>query len=409
MADRTCPKCKLIFQYPSFLKKHLQTSVRCCISDEDIDKFFNPDKYKLLCSKCNKKFTRPESLIRHNNESKCSRNNTIPQTNIETQNNTINNIQNQTNNNITHNTIIQQTIQTIQHINPFGFEDVRTIPISEMKLILTSGENAGIHIIKAIYSKLENKNFYKPNMSRPEIAFLNEDFNLTIYKTRDFADALFDRCIVLLHHILYICKSEITLNNIKTIYDNIEHIENTIRTEIYDKKLQTIIESEVRNNNLETKNKISKYIKDIKDIPNVHNNAKTKIKNVRELSKNSNDEYKITFGDKEFNDKIGDPKLALGLSYEDIQLDMAIKRFEETIFYKYWMDRINIEQSFIETYDNGNAHIGDIINLKKRKNNIEQMLDIINMRHDKRGPGEYIDLNVGDRYTINYTANESQI
>jgi len=246
-------------------------------------------------------------------------------------------------------------------------------------------------------------------MSRPEIAFLNADFNLTIYKSRDFADALFDRCIVLLHHILYICKSEITLNNIKTIYDNIEHIENTIRTEIYDKKLQTIIESEVRNNNLETKNKISKYIKDIKDIPNVYNNAKIKIKNVRELYKNSNDEYKITFGDKEFNDKIGDPKLALGLSYEDIQLDMAIKRFEETIFYKYWMDRINIEQSFIETYDNGNAHIGDIINLKKRKNNIEQMLDIIKMRHDKRGPGEYIDLNVGDRYTINYTANESQL
>jgi len=399
----------MIFQYPSFLKRHLQSSVRCCISEEDIDKFFNPDKYKLLCSKCNKTFTRPESLIRHNNESKCSRNNTIQQTNIETQNNTINNIQNQTNNNITHNTIIQQTIQTIQHINPFGFEDVRTIPISEMKLILTSGENAGIHIIKAIYSKLENKNFYKPNMSRPEIAFLNADFNLTIYKSRDFADALFDRCIVLLHHILYICKSEITLNNIKTIYDNIEHIESTIRTEIYDKKLQTIIESEVRNNNLETKNKISKYIKDIKDIPNVHNNAKIKIKNVRELSKNSNDEYKITFGDKEFNDKIGDPKLALGLSYEDIQLDMAIKRFEETIFYKYWMDRINIEQYFIETYDNGNAHIGDIINLKHRKNNIEQMLDIIKMRHDKRGPGEYIDLNVGDRYTINYTSNESQL
>lgn len=408
MTDRTCPKCQMICQYPSILKRHFQTSVRCCISEEDIDKFFNPNKYNISCSKCNKTFTRNESLIRHNRQSKCSRNNNTTQiNNIETQNNTINNIQNQTNNNITNNnTIIQTTtLQTIQHINPFGFEDVRTIPISEMKLILNSGENAGIHIIKAIYNKLENKNFYRPNMSRPEIAFLNEDFNLTVYKTRDFADALFDRCIVLLHHILYICKTEITLNNIKTIYENIEYIENTIRSEIYDKKLQTIIESEIRNNNLETKNKISKYIKDIKEKPNVHNNAKNKIKNIKELQKNSNNEYKITFGDKEFNDKIGDPKLALGLSNEEIQLDMTLNRFEETKFYKYWKERINTEQYFIETYNNGNAKIGDIINIKKRKNNIEQMLDIIKIRNDKLSPGEYIDLNVGDRYTIEYINN----
>ena len=81
---------------------------------------------------------------------------------------------------------------------------------------------------------------------------------------------------------------------------------------------------------------------------------------------------------------------------------MSIKRFEETIFYKYWTDRINTEQSFIESYDS-KASIGDIINIKKRKKNIEQMLEIIKMRHDRWVPGENIDLNVGNRYTINYT------
>jgi hypothetical protein len=403
MTDRTCPKCKTNFQYPSVLKRHFQLSVRCCISEEDIDKFFNPNKYKLCCTKCNKTFTRNESLVRHNNESKCGRNNNTLQIN-NIQNQTNNNIQNQTNNNnIINNTIIQTVqVQTIQHINPFGFEDVRTIPISEMKLILNSGENAGIHILKAIYNKLENKNFYKPNMSRPEIAFLNEDFNLTIYKTNDFADALFDRCIVFLHHMLYICKDEITSNNIRTVYENIEHIQNTIRSEIYDKKLQTIIASEVRNNNLETKNKISKYIKDIRDIPNVYNNAKNKLKNVLELSRHSNNEYKITLTDKEYNDNIGDPKLALGLSLEDIQFDLTFNRFEDTKFYKYWKERINIEQHFIENYNDGKGNIGDIVNIKKRKQNIEQMLDIIKLRHDNQKPGENIDLNVGDRYTIEY-------
>ena len=407
MSDRTCPKCKMIFQYPSILKRHFQLSVRCCISEEDIDKFFNPNKYKLCCSKCSKVFTRSDSLVRHNNSSKCSRNNSIAQINIQNQTN--NTIQNQTNNiinntNNTNNTIIQNVqVQNIQHINPFGFEDVRTIPISDMKLILQSGQNAGLHIIKIIYSKLENKNFYKPNMSKPEIAFLNEDFNLTIYKTREFADALFDRCIVFLHHMLYICKNEMTLNTIKTIYDNIEHIENNIRTEIYDKKLQTIIVSEFRNNNLATKNKISKYIKDIKEIPYIHTNAKNIIKNIIELNKCSNNEYKISLCDKDFNEKIGDPKVALGLTFEDIQIDLAINRFEDTKFYKFWKDRINIEQYFIENYNDGKGNIGDIINIKKRKQNIEQMLDIIRLRHEKRQAGENVDLNVGDRYSIEFS------
>jgi hypothetical protein len=46
---------------------------------------------------------------------------------------------------------------TIQHISPFGFEDVRKIPLPEMKTILRSGLNAGILIIKEIYNQIENK------------------------------------------------------------------------------------------------------------------------------------------------------------------------------------------------------------------------------------------------------------
>jgi uncharacterized C2H2 Zn-finger protein len=42
------------------------------MSEEDIDKLFNPKKYKLCCTKCNKVFSRSDSLVRHNNESKCN-------------------------------------------------------------------------------------------------------------------------------------------------------------------------------------------------------------------------------------------------------------------------------------------------------------------------------------------------
>ena len=78
--------------------------------------------------------------------------------------------------------------------------------------------------MKTIYNKIENKNFYKPNISKPEIACLNKDFNLTIYKSREFCDALFDRCITFLHHMLYLCKNEYTRTNIKYIYDNYFYI-----------------------------------------------------------------------------------------------------------------------------------------------------------------------------------------
>jgi hypothetical protein len=271
-----------------------------------------------------------------------------------------------------------------------------------MILILNSGVNAGLHIIKVIYNKLENKNFYKPNLSRPEIACLNEDFKLTIYKTKEFADALFDRCLSLLHHMLYICKTEITLNNIRTIYENIENIENNMRTEIYDKKLQNIIETEVRNNNLDTKNKISKYIKDIKEIPNIHNHAKIKLKQTQKLEKYSNNEYKITIGDKEINDIIGDPKLALGLTHEEIQLDLRRNRFEDTKFYKYWKNRIILENNIINNtnYNDGDKQLGDIIYIEKRKNDIEKMLEIIKFRIDNSHNEDYINLDVGERYSM---------
>ena len=461
MADRTCPKCKVVFKFPSMLKIHVKNSFHCLTSSEDIEKYITEHTIpkpvinintEIKCLNCNLTFTQISSLTRHNKESKCAKtikenekkktseeyinqikslNPTLAkkienlfkkekekETNRQLINNTTNNINNNTNNITNHtnntnnietqntfNSIINQTNYntiTIQHINPFGLEDVRTIPISEMILILNSGVNAGLHIIKVIYNKLENKNFYKPNLSRPEIACLNEDFKLTIYKTKEFADALFDRCLSLLHHMLYICKTEITLNNIRTIYENIENIENNMRIEIYDKKLQNIIETEVRNNNLDTKNKISKYIKDIKEIPNIHNHAKIKLKQTQKLEKYSNDEYKITIEDKEINDIVGDPKLALGLTHEELQLDLRINRFEDSKFYKYWKNRIILESNIINNtnYNDGSKNLGDIIYIEKRKNDIEKMLEIIKFRIDNSHNEDYINLDVGERYSM---------
>jgi len=430
MADRTCPKCSTKYRYPSILKQHFENTYHCKQTPEYITNYFIINKTVTeninKCLKCKKGFVNSKALNRHYKETICGKLQKISTkinlnpaliksltseqltkiseiiTKNEKQNvsntlNTSNTVNTINNNNITNNTINNNTI--IQHINPFGFEDIRSIPVIEMKSILISGAEAGIHIIKAIYNKLENKNFYKPNISRSEVACLNNDFNLTIYKSREFCDALFDRCISLLHHMLYLCKDEFTKKTINCIYNNIEHIENVMRVEIYDKKLQNIIESEFRNNNINTKDRIKNFIKKIKEESDIKDNSLLMIKNSIDLKDDKNEEYKTSIKNEELNKLFGDPKVLLGLKKDEIILNLRISRFEESYFYNFWIDRIQNIKNYIMT--NKNSTIGDIINISKEENKINSMLAIISLRVDNARGQDYIDLNINDEFKIN--------
>ena len=447
MSNIKCPKCLNTFKFISVLKNHLKISSRCSIPEEEIIIYFKENNFiektyklkhkneieksnnskenntnneqkndnnnsnnqksnnkeknntntELKCKNCKKLYSRIDSLNRHVKTTSCKFKKESK--NINTNNINHTNSHNTTNNtNNTNNTIINNNNNiNIQYINPFGFEDVRTIPITEMKKILNSGTEAGLHIIKAIYDKIENKNFYKPNLSRPEIACLNEDLKLTIYKSKEFADALFDRCIALLHHMLYLCKNEFTNVNIKYIYENIEHIELTMRTEIYDKKLKTIIESEFRNNNLDTKDRIKNFIKQIKEDTLVKDNSLLQIKNNLDLQNKKNEEYTKILTRNELNKLFGDPRIILGLKKEEIILNLRVSRFEESIFYKFWIDRLNtIKNYVIEKI----SKIGDIININNEETKIIQMLDLVERRVELYRSSSYIDLNINDEFML---------
>ena len=406
MEDRSCPTCKNVFTYPSRLKLHFENVIHCKKDSEAIKLYFSLLKqnksYK--CEKCDYIFMQKSSYSRHIKNNDCNKKKQKQRLTIDTNNNTNNNINNIiNNNNITNNnnntTNIINNIN-IQYINPFGLEDVRTIPIIEMKKILLSGKDAGLHIIKAIYDKIENKNFYKPNMSRPEIACLNEELKLTVYKSKEFADSLFDRCIVLLHHMLYLCKNEFSNMNIKYIYENIEYIETTMRTEIYDKKLKNIIESEFINNNLDTKDRIKNFIKQIKEDTTIKDNSLLQIQNNIDLKNKQNEEYTKILTMNKLNQIFGDPRLMLGLRKEEIILNLRISRFEESIFYNFWIDRINTIKHYI--MDNKDSKIGDIINIKQEETKIIKMLELVKKRLELRRCGnDYIDLNINDEFRLN--------
>ena len=432
MADRTCPKCLHVYKYPHMLKHHFESTYHCKKNTDEINEFFILNKLNTSnntheCLICKKKYNNIKALNRHSKETICGKRQNLQQTantflesltpeqlkqiakiinkkptkteisNISNIANTDNTTTNTINsNNVTNNTINNNTI--IQHINPFGFEDVRTIPISEMKSILNSGPEAGFHIIKAIYNKIENKNFYKPNMSRSEVACLNEDLKLTIYNSKEFADAFFDRCIALLHHILYLCKNEFTSLSIKCIYDNIEYIETTMRTEIYDKKLQSLIETEFRNNNIDTKDRIKNFIKKIKEETDSKDNSLLLIKNTITLTEDKNNEYKTSISNLEINKLFGEPKKILGLRKDEILLNLRISRFEESIFYNFWIDRIKNIKKYI--MNNKKSTIGDIVNLSKEESKINTMLEIIKRRVDNNKGDEFLDLNLNHEFRL---------
>ena len=408
MADRTCPTCKNIFKFPSRLKLHFKTVIHCKKNNDDIKLYFSSLKKNNIhkCEKCNYIFVQKSSYTRHIKHYDCSEKQTQQKQKNKNSNNTSTN---PINNTITNNNIINSNINSnntnivnninIQYINPFGLEDVRTLPIDKMKQILLSGREAGLHIIKAIYDKIENKNFFKPNLSRPEIACLNEELKLTVYKSKEFADALFDRCIALLHHMLYLCKSEFNNMNIKYIYENIEYIETIMRTEIYDKKLKNIIESEFLNNNLDNKDRIKNFIKIIKEDNTIKDNSLIQIQNNIDLKNKQNEEYTKILTMNKINQLFGDPRDILGLKKNEIILNLRISRFEESIFYNFWIDRLNTIKNYVIE---NKSKIGDIINIKQEETKIMKMLELIKKRVELRRCGnDYIDLNLNDEFRLN--------
>ena len=172
-----------------------------------------------------------------------------------------------------------------------------------------------------------------------------------------------------------------------------------MRTEIYDKKLQNIIETEFRNNNIDTKDRIKNFIKQTKIETDIKDNSLLQIKNNLELKTETNNELKKSIKNDELNRLFGDPKVILGLRKEEILLNLRITRFEESIFYNFWRDRIKNIKDYIMTHKK--STIGDIINLTKEENKINGMLDIIKQRVDNYRGNEDIDLNINEEFNLN--------
>ena len=233
-----CPKCNHIFKYPTMLRQHFKKSFHCLMDDEEIEKFFNPIIIK--CDICNQTFIQKSSLYRHKRNVNCM-------FDLNNNNNSSISIKKQKKQKNT-NSIKQ--INTI-NINPFEYEDINKIPSLEckdfLKSILEGKLDNFTTIIPIIYSKLENKNFYKPKLSVYEIAIFHTNLTIKLYTYKDFINILFNHCILIIKKILFLYKTDFTINDIKLIINNLNTIINT--KELYYKQIKLLIDTECINNN----------------------------------------------------------------------------------------------------------------------------------------------------------------
>ena len=436
MADRTCPKCKNKFRFPSLLKTHLKESVRCGINESEISNLYNAineekinnnRNNKCVCIHCNSSFTRNSSLLLHNKTSKCGKlqqslqvlarptaltveyvdnitsleeaKNIIKNNILNAQTNTqpiipqniTNNTNNTNSNNNTINNIQNITInQNINIINPFSCESIPNLPFKEMLKILKS-EKPEIEILKLVYSDIQNNNFFKYNLNKQGVAYLTVNNSIDTVQEKQFRQNILENSKDLLKTMLLICTKKLSIKDASYIYSRIDNIETMLKNAIYNKTskqndndkdlkeaiydndLTNYLESQFRQNSKNNKKKLTDFVSNVNDNPEVKEKFYKSIEDSKTKKYNQNEMLKPNFSLSKINEKLGDLTSAIELSFENVSDDFMLNNFEDTGYFKYMNSRITNEYNLINDKDS-NANFRDHINLNKRKEQIKNSI-----------------------------------
>ena len=426
-----CPNinCNKEFIYISELKRHLNNSYHCGKDILNIDEYILQKKKtkkteEKTCIYCNMTYSKKSSLDRHIKYSKCTvefkeleRQNQIedlkneieklklqiqtpnpqliqipiqPQikktkilqeaTQQEPQLQTLNLLQHpiqpiQTINNINNNlTINNNNITIIQHINPAGFETLPdNLNETDMLRLLNLEDEGVIEIVKLVCEQEENKNFYKLNMNKNNISYLNNNYKIDICQDKELKNKLLKQCVILTYRMLIICSSLMTSEQIYKINSNLQNISQKMKEEIFDNGLKNIIEYELRNNSKQTKNKINKYTKEIINNQKIKEQALNNYNKVLQIKEDTYKNKNPNISLYDINNKLGNPIISNFLDKDFTFNDFNIKRYEYTTYSKYWLKRIKDEFKYIDTHPN--KTIGDITNYENRKKEIYKNID----------------------------------
>jgi hypothetical protein len=439
--DKKCPNCNKEFNFASRLKAHLETTIHCKKTPEEIESFFLQFKKKtdFKCNSCDSEFTKKQNLQRHINNSNCKieyekkerekqiailqkqiddlknpiQNTQQPQ--IQPQPITLQNLISQptTQQSVTTQPTIQQPVTThpiplqattqqiqiinhneriinnnltinntiVQHIYPLGYEKLPNISQDEMIRLLELGDEGVIEIVKLVCEQDENKNFYKLNMNKNNISFLSNQYKIDVCQETELKKTLLKQCVILTYQMLIACSPILSSEKIYTINSNLQNMSSRMKEEIYENGLKNIIEYELRNNNKITKDKIKKYTKEINQNRDIKEQALLNYNNVLQLKDNTNKSLSPEITLYNINNKLGDPVSLPEMSFEFTYRDFDTKRFEETTYLKYWRMRIKNELKYIKSQPN--VSLCDFTNFEERKNEVESKIALMEMQSIK--------------------------
>lgn len=294
--------------------------------------------------------------------------------NSNTANNIANNIDNS--NNVTFNNC------NFYHILPFGSENINKIPKAEMIRILRCGDNCSIEILQAVYKYEENRNFFRSNLKNTGITFLDTSHKLKVYKLQDFLYDVFNSCLNLIDQMLFVCRNDMSIEEINNVIMNRDRIEYSLFNEIY-KQINSLVESEISNNNVKTRDKTKKYIENITQNIKLKEEADILVQSVDRLKNETHIcKTKHTITQADLDTELGNPKALNILNQENINDDFITQRiFEKTQFYSHWIERIKEEREYLETKKLENLTIQDVKNHYERIRKIINNIKTMRQRH----------------------------
>ena len=449
-----CKLCKIDYKYPSKLTKHRNGVYGCKYDDNTIitnnttniipnthtnnnttltTSTNNELNNTLNCERCNKTFKSISSLNRHINYINCISSNIINNTTNNTTNGDVNNgtINNVTTN-ITNNNII------IQHINPFGHENTDFLSNQEKLNILRSGHTACIKILKIVYNRNENKNFYKVNKKSSTITYLKDTVNsspnttpnttsntsltvtssnnsniniidtadsnslIDVFQHREFRKEIFNNSTTLLYSIMLDCKNDLCFEEQLSLMDNINSIKNDVYNEIFTNSLsnlrreigdtvldietkeeinwgiENVISNEIENYNECNRKKILNYVKHISNEPIVKDLFITKLSK----EKRKRNKIKRELNDKSLQNDVNNQ--CDSIKYTELANELQITHYPSTNFAKKLSDRKKIEETLVKN----NVTLGKLNAYnsiqKEREHNINSVMKYENDREKLR-------------------------